>query len=85
MSCMLDKQGYMHAQAHTRARAQANTRASTHTQIYNISCFYLATMIRERASMCVYFEYTHMASETKYPTKRLSNLQPARIAFVWFR
>ena len=67
-SCMLDKQGYMHARACTRPRAgerkrtlthtRARAHTHTHTQICNIYCFFTATMLRERASM---LRYTYIA------------------------
>ena len=51
-SCMLDKQGYMHARSCDLAHAR--TRAQTHIQICNIYCFSMAKIIRERASMLSY-------------------------------
>ena len=57
-SCMLDKKGYMHAQACTRPRAQAHAHTRAHAQIYNIYCFPTATMTRERAS---FLRHTYIA------------------------
>jgi hypothetical protein len=57
-SCMLDKQGCIHARASTRppTRAHAQTRAHTHThtQICSVCRFSTAKMIRERGSMLRY-------------------------------
>jgi hypothetical protein len=55
-SCMLDKQGYIHARACTRPRARANVRkhARTYTQICDTYCFYTETVIRGRASVLRY-------------------------------
>ena len=46
-------QGYMHARASTRppSRAHTRTRTPTHTQICNIYCFSISTIIRECASV----------------------------------
>ena len=57
-NCMLDKPGYMHTRAFTRPRARAHVRTSLSTlpptQIRNIYCFSMATIIRERASLLRY-------------------------------
>ena len=52
-SCMLDKQGYIHARLHTRAPAHTHTHTHTHTQICNIYLF-SKTIIREHVSVLRY-------------------------------
>ena len=56
MSCMLDKQGYMHTPTPTRPGTRTIARACTHThrQICNTDCFSTATMIRECALILRY-------------------------------
>jgi hypothetical protein len=60
-SSLLDKQGYMHARVCLlpRAEAHARTQAGVHKQIYHISCFSTAKMIRERALI---LRYTYIVS-----------------------
>jgi hypothetical protein len=58
MSCMLDKQGYMHARACTRQRVRAATRkharTSTRTQKYIILLFLGKTGSRMRVNITLY-------------------------------
>ena len=55
-TCMLDKQGYIHASECTYLRAQAriHTQAHTHTEIYNTYGFSLATIIHKSSSTLRY-------------------------------
>jgi hypothetical protein len=59
MSCMLDKQGYMHTHAYTHPHTQVYARVHTHmhTQISNIYCFSIAAIICECTTV---FLYTYM-------------------------
>ena len=54
-ACWISKATCTHVHAH--AHALGYTHAHTHTQIYNMSCFSTATMIRERASV---LRHTHI-------------------------